>query len=103
MKVYNVEISASAKADIDELADFLFENMSREAAYRYLDTMGTEMKSLSVYADCFAASHSKTIKTVHPFARRMLSHNRKWNYVFHIIDGDTVVIDRVLKSKMIVR
>jgi plasmid stabilization system protein ParE len=102
MKVYNVEVSASAKADIDELADFLFGNMSREAAYRYLDVMGTEMKSLSVYADCFAASHSETIKAIHPFARRMLSHNRKWNYVFHI-DDDTVVIDRILKSKMIVK
>ncbi len=30
----------------------------------------------------------------------MLSHNRKWNYVFHIQD-DLVVVDRILPSKMI--
>ena len=30
----------------------------------------------------------------------MVSHNRKFVYVFHIED-DVVVIDRILKSKMI--
>ena len=39
MKIYNVKILQSAEADIDELADFLFENLSREGAYRYLDFM----------------------------------------------------------------
>ena len=81
MRIYKVKVAETAKADVEELADFLFENMSLEAAYRYLDTMGTEMKSLSVYADSFTTSHSKTIRAVHPHARRMLSHNRKWNKV----------------------
>ena len=102
MKVYKVEVAASARLDVDELADFLFENMSQEAAYRYLDMIGLEMKSLAIYADCFSESRSLIIKAIHPHARRMVSHNHKWNYVFHIED-DIVVIDRLLKSKMITK
>ncbi len=39
MKTYNVRILKSAEADIDELADFLYENLSKEGAYHYLDFM----------------------------------------------------------------
>lgn len=45
MKTYNVKILDTAEADIEELADFLFENLSRESAYRYLDFMRQEAKS----------------------------------------------------------
>lgn len=101
MKIYKVEVASTAKADVNELADFLFENMSQEASYRYLDTIGYEMQSLAVYADCFVESRYLTIKQVHPRARRMVSHNKKLVYVFHLED-DVVVIDRVLKTKMII-
>lgn len=102
MQIYKVEVGATARLDVEELADFLFDNMSLEGAYKYLDTIGFEMQSLAVYADCFSESRSLTIKQVHPHARRMVSHNKKWVYVFHI-EGDTVVIDRILKTKMITR
>lgn len=46
MKIYRVEVAPSAIVDVNELANFLFENMSREAAYRYLDMIGQEMESL---------------------------------------------------------
>ena len=39
---------------------------------------------------------------IHPQARRMVSHNKKWNYIFHIEDN-IVVIDRVMPSKMVVK
>lgn len=102
MKIYNVTVHQSAEVDIDGIADFLFANLSQESAYTYLRTIGDEIKSLSVYADCFAESRSKTILSIHPHARRMLSHNRKWNYVFHI-ENDFVILDRVLPSKMIIQ
>ena len=101
MKIYDVYVHQSAEADIDGISDFLFANLSQESAYKYLKTIGDEIKSLSVYADCYAESSSKTIRSVHPHARRMLSHNRKWNYVYHIED-DFVILDRVLPSKMII-
>jgi plasmid stabilization system protein ParE len=100
MKIYNVRVSRSAEADIDELADFLFKHLSKEGAYRYLEFMKQEVLSLSIYADCFAESHSQTLHEIHPKAKRMVSHNRKWSYVFHI-EGDTVFVDRILPSKNI--
>lgn len=101
MRTYNVKILKSAEADIEDLADFLFKTLSREGAYRYLDFMQQEVLSLSIYADCFSESHSKTIRSVHPRARRMISHNHKWVYVFHI-EGDTVLVDRILHSSAII-
>ena len=101
MRTYNVRILKSAEADIEDLADFLFKTLSREGAYRYLDFMQQEVLSLSIYADCFSESHSKTIRSVHPRARRMISHNHKWVYVFHI-EGDTVLVDRILHSSAII-
>ena len=100
MRIYNVRVLQSAEADIDELADFLFEKLSKEGAYRYLDSMRNEVMSLSVYADCFAETHSKTIQSIHPKARRMISHNHKWAYVFHIED-ETVFVDRILSSRIV--
>ena len=100
MKTYKVRVLQSAEADIDELADFLFEKLSREGAYRYLDFMRQELLSLSVYADCFAQTHIKSFLAIHPNARRMLSHNHKWAYVFHIED-DTVFVDRIIPSSLI--
>lgn len=99
MKTYDVKILDTAEADIEELADFLFKNLSRESAYRYLDFMRQEAKSLSVYANCFSESRSKTIQAIHPNARRMVSHNHKWAFVFYI-EGETVFVDRILLSSV---
>ncbi|MBQ7533439.1 MAG: hypothetical protein IJT45_07090 [Bacteroidales bacterium] len=38
---------------------------------------------------------SKTIKMIHLQARRMVSHNKKWDYIFHIEEG-IVVVDRIM-------
>ena len=45
MKVYKVEIDASAREDIEDLSDFLATKMSLEGARRYLDTMIQEVLS----------------------------------------------------------
>lgn len=101
MRLYRkVEIDPSADEDIDELYDYLVEVMPYDSARRYVLAMIDEVNSLVVYADCFAESRSATIRQVHPRARRMVSHNKKWVYIFYIED-DIVVVDRILKGKMI--
>lgn len=100
MKTYRVIISPSANQDIDRLVDFLFTKLSKESSYHYIDIMINEVNSLSLFADCFSLSRSEVVKAIHPNARRMISHNRKWNYIFHIEDG-VVIVDRILPSKMI--
>lgn len=100
MKTYTVIISPSALQDIDHIADFLLTKLSKESSYNYVDMMINEVESLSIYADCFTSSRSEVIRAIHPDARRMLSHNHKWNYIFHIED-EIVFVDRILASKMI--
>lgn len=100
MKTYKVIISKNAEQDIDALAEFLFSKLSRESSYQYIETMKQEVNSLSLFADCFSLSRSNVIKAIHPGGRRMISHNHKWNYVFHIV-VDVVIVDRILPSKMI--
>ena len=101
MTICKVEIDESARNDLSNLLTFLKTVMSREGALRYIDVMVEEVQSLSLFAGLYQPSRSMIIRKIHPAARRMLSHNRKWNYVFHIED-DTVVVDRILPSKMIV-
>ena len=100
MKTYTVIISPSAVQDIDNIADFLITKLSKDSSYNYVDMMINEVESLSIYADCFTSSRYEVIKAIHPNGRRMLSHNHKWNYIFHIEDG-FVFVDRILASKMI--
>jgi len=100
MKTYKVFISESANQDIEKLVDFLFTKLSRESSESYINLMIQEVNSLSLFADCFALSRSKVIRAIHLEARRMISHNHKWNYIFHI-EKELVVVDRIIASKMI--
>lgn len=102
MKTYRVEVDSSAWADIDELTDWIHDNMSREGGDKYIDAMICEIYTLSVYADLFQVSRYVDIRRYHPRARRMVSHNKKWVYVFHTED-DVVVVDRIIKAKLITR
>lgn len=99
MKIYEVRINLSAQADMENLRIFLDSMLSEEGAFRYANNMRHEIESLSVFADCIGRSSSKTIKKIHPDARRMISHNRRWIYVYHI-EGDLVLVDRILPAKM---
>lgn len=102
MIVYRVRVEKSALEDIQELYQFLLTVKSKEGAHQYINAMNDEMMSLSVFANCFTLSRSKTIRAIHSHARRMVSHNRKYVYVFHI-EGDIVYIDRILKVSMVTR
>ena len=100
MITYKVLIRKSALIDLDNLLDFLKTVMSQEGANHYIDVMVSEVQSLSVFAGLHQPSRAVVLQRIHPKARRMLSHNRKWNYVFHI-QADLVVVDRILPLKMI--
>ncbi len=99
MQIYEVRISHAAFADMSELRKFLNTMLSEDGAIRYANNMRTEMKMLSLCADCYGRSTSLTLRRIHPEARRMVSHNRKWIYVYHIEDK-YVIVDRILPSKM---
>ena len=102
MNTYKVVISSSAEADLFKLAIFLHSVMSIDGARRYHQTMRNEVQSLSILADLYNPSRYADIRQYHPRARRMVSHNKKWVYIFHI-DDDIVVIDRIIPSKLITK
>ena len=81
MRLYEVRIAESARADMAELRKFLDGMLSVEGAVRYANMMRAEIKMLSVFAECHRLTSSKTLREIHPEARRMVSHNRKWIYV----------------------
>ena len=101
MQLYEVRISLAARADMAELRKFLFEMMTEEGAIRYANSMRAEIKMLAYYANLYGRSTSMILRRIHPEARRMASHNRRWVYVYHI-DGGFVIVDRILPAKMII-
>lgn len=100
MKTYSIVISFAAETDMMDLALFLRSVMSVENAWKYFQSMRDEVMSLSILADLYHPSHYADIRIYHPHACRMVSHNKRWVYVFHK-EKNTVVLDRILPSKMI--
>lgn len=88
--------------DMDELEEYLKSVMTQIGANKYIDTMIAEVMSLSVFADLYRTSTKENILQYHPQARRMVSHNKRWVYIFHIED-ETVIVDRIRPSKLITK
>ncbi len=99
MRIYEVRISHDARVDMAELRKFLKSMMTVEGAIRYANNMREEIKMLDLYANLYGKSTSITLRQIHPEARRMMSHNRRWIYVYHI-EENFVVVDRILPAKM---
>lgn len=102
MKTYKVRIDRTAEADLHNLFHFLVSLTSREGANRYIDTLINEIQSLSILADLYRPSRHVDIRRFHPKARWMVSHNKKWVYIFHIED-DVVVVDRIYPARLIAK
>ena len=94
MQIYEVRISRDALQDMARLRAFLLEMMSEDGAVRYANNMRAEIKMLSVFANLYRKTSSKTFLQIHPEARHMVSHNRRWDYVFHKED----LIDNSIKQ-----
>lgn len=102
MTIYNVRLHSSAMRDMDELEEYLKSVMSQIGANKYIDTMIAEVMSLSVFANLYRTSTKEDILQYHPQARRMVSHNKRWVYIFHIED-ETVIVDRIRPAKLITK
>ena len=78
MQIYEVRISRDALQDMARLRTFLLEMMSEDGAVRYANNMRAEIKMLSVFADLYKKTSSKTFLQIHPEARHMVSRPKKW-------------------------
>ena len=100
MKYYKVSVSKTVLAEIEEISDFIISISTPEHAVRYKNQLISEIATLSYMADIINYSQGKTAKKYHPKAKRYITKNKKWNVIFHI-DGDDVIVDKLLPSKMI--
>ncbi len=100
MKHYVVSVSEKVFDEIDSISDFIISVSTPEHAIRYKNQLIAEIKTLSYLADAIAFSDWKTAKECHPQAKRLITQNKKWNVVFHI-DGDYVIIDKLIPSKLV--
>lgn len=103
MKIYReVVFSRAVLSDFGEIRDFITTNNTHEAANKYIDQLEAEINALVYLADCFPTSRWLSVRRYHPQARSIITRNKKWNIVFHT-DGDLVVVDKIIPSKMIIR
>ena len=100
MKHYVVSVKDAVFDDIDSIADFIISISTPEHAIRYKNQLISEIATLSYLADAIAFSDWKTAMECHPKAKRLITKNRKWNVIFHI-DGDFVIVDKLIPSKLV--
>lgn len=100
MKRYTVSVSDDVFDELDSIADFIISISTPEHAIRYKNQLINEIGELSYLAGPMAYSQWKTAKEIHPKAKRLITKNKAWNVIFHI-DGDFVIVDKLIPSKMI--
>lgn len=97
MRHYKVILRPEAMASVDEVVDFIKSIYTEESAQKYRKTVLFELESLSYYAAIFPLSRFRTAREIHPQARTIPILKRRWTVVYHI-DGDYVMVDRILQS-----
>lgn len=85
-------------ASVNEVVDFIKSIHTEESAQKYRMSILFELDSLSCYASIFPLSRFRTAREIHPQARTVPILKRRWTVVYHI-DGDYVIVDRILLSK----
>ena len=93
MRNYRVIVSNDATDDLDGMVRYI------ASLYR-VEILG-KLASLSYTADMYRYSQFATARRIHPKAKTLFIMNHKWTVVFHI-DGNFVMIDRFIPSKLMV-
>ena len=101
MKEYKVRILDSVFDDIDDIADFIVSISTPEHAAKYARELGLEIMTLRYIADIIPQSRYRSVLKYHPHAKQLRTHKKQLNIIFHIED-DTVIVDKIIASKMII-
>lgn len=100
MKKLEVIYCDDVEAYFDDLGLYLSKLTSMPFALRYLQRVREEVETLSYLAPMLPLSKYELPKRFHPNAKTYVIGNRKLTVVFHI-DGDYVVVDKILPSALI--
>jgi len=88
-------------SDIDAMVDYVRGFYFEETAQKYREIILYNLESLSFSAGSFAPSRYQTARRIHPEARTLSIMNHRWTVVFHV-EGEYVIVDRILPSSMMV-
>jgi len=100
MRKYTVIVTDDVENYFIDLMRFVASKYTLEAAIRYAKRMREEIETLSYLAPMLPESKYELPKRFHPNAKTYVIGNRKLTVVFHI-DGDYVVVDKILPSALI--
>lgn len=100
MKRYRVEYDIEAESDIEAITTWVAEKTSIEYSRRYINRIFDEIDTLSYLASMLAVSKYELPKRYHPEAKTLVVGNKKLTVIFHI-DGDYVIVDKILPSALI--
>ncbi len=101
MRNYTVIVSNEATADLDGMARYIASLYRIESGHNYVNRILGKLASLSYTADIYQFSRYATARRIHPLAKTFSIMNHKWTVVFHV-DGNFVIIDRFIPSKLMV-
>ena len=100
MKRYKVLYRADADTYFNELGEFIAEQTTPDFAIRYLQRLRNEIESLEFLAEVLPPSRYMMPLHYHPEAKTMPVGKRKLTVIFHI-EGDYVIVDKILPSAMV--
>ena len=100
MKKYKVIYRVGVEAYFDKLGDYVGEMTSSYFALQYLQRLREEVERLSYLAPMLPSSKYELPKLYHPEAKTHVIGNKKMTVIFHI-DGDYVIVDKILPSALI--
>ena len=101
MHVYRVIVSNKASSDLDAMAEYIASVYRPESGHNYVDRVLGQLAALSYTANVYPFSRLTTAKRIHLQAKTLSIVNHRWTDILHI-DGDFVVVDRIIPSKMMV-
>ena len=100
MKKYKVVYRVGAEAYFDKLGDYVSDLTSSSFALQYLQRLREEVETLSYLAPMLPLSKYELPKRYHPNAKTFVIGNKKLTVIFHI-DGDYVIVDKILPSALV--
>lgn len=100
MREYRVIIEDDVEDYFLNLVRVVAGNTTLDFALRYVKGIRQEIERLSYIAPMFPPSKYGIARLYHPQAKTTTIANKKLTVIFHI-DGDYVIVDKILPSSLI--
>jgi len=100
MRKYTVIVTDAVESYFVDLMRFVASKYTLETAIRYAKRIREEVETLSYLAPMLPESKYELPKRYHPQAKTYVIAKKKLTVIFHI-DGDYVIVDKILPSVLI--